>query len=261
MDSKTQGSRPRTKNPRPRPRTALTRTDPLEAKDRNARGQGPVAYAEFSKGGARKFENNEDKRKISPLRISPFSCPKLGEDQKKKSSRKLVRFSAQRTGQGHLRKCSQKKVFKNFFRAISKRRKQKRSSQIFREVSGAFLHNLKNEQIPTIVGTDANAHHAIWGFTDINPQGEDLLAYCVSADLNFCNVGNKPTFSTKTREEVLDLAIVNRCMWDLEVGWLVSNVLSFSDHMYSILGSRLKVESKNRLKCFEMFVTRAGTSM
>ena len=28
------------KNPRPRPRTALSRTDPLEAKDRNARGQG-----------------------------------------------------------------------------------------------------------------------------------------------------------------------------------------------------------------------------
>ena len=28
------------KNPRSRPRTAFTRTDPLEAKDRNARGQG-----------------------------------------------------------------------------------------------------------------------------------------------------------------------------------------------------------------------------
>ena len=30
------------KNPRPRPSTALPRTDPLEAKDRNARGQGQV---------------------------------------------------------------------------------------------------------------------------------------------------------------------------------------------------------------------------
>ena len=28
----------------------------------------------------------KNKRKISPLRISPFSCPKLGEDQKKKRS-------------------------------------------------------------------------------------------------------------------------------------------------------------------------------
>ena len=50
----------------------------------------------------------------------------------------------------------------------------------------------ENEQIPTIVGTDANAHHTIWGFSDINPRGEDLLAYCASAGLNFYNVGNKP---------------------------------------------------------------------
>ena len=43
MESRTQGSRPRPrtqKNLRPRPRTALPRTDPLEAKDGNARGQG-----------------------------------------------------------------------------------------------------------------------------------------------------------------------------------------------------------------------------
>ena len=53
VESRTQGSmpRPRTqKNPRPRPRTAFPRTDPLEAKDRNARGQGPRKQARvFSK--------------------------------------------------------------------------------------------------------------------------------------------------------------------------------------------------------------------
>ena len=114
------------KNSRPRPRTAFPRTDTLEAKDRNVRGQGQgprtLAQAFF----------------------------------KKKNS-------------------------KNFFQAISKRGKQKRSSQIFREVFGVFLHNLKNEQIHTIVGADANAHHTIWRSSDINLRGEDLLAYCVSA--------------------------------------------------------------------------------
>ena len=35
------------------------------------------------------------------------------------------------------------------------------------------------EQIPTILGTDANAHHTIWGSSDINPRGKDLLAYSV----------------------------------------------------------------------------------
>ena len=44
VESRTQGSRPRPrtqKNLRPRPRTAFPRTGTLEAKDRNARGQGP----------------------------------------------------------------------------------------------------------------------------------------------------------------------------------------------------------------------------
>ena len=104
-----------------------------------------------------------------------------------------------------------KKVFKIIFQAISNRRKQNRFSQIFREVSGAFLRNFKNEQIPTTVETDANAHHTIRGSSDINPRGKELLAYCVSADLDFCNVGNNPTFRTKTRDEVLDLTFVNRC--------------------------------------------------
>ena len=168
------------KNPRPRPKTALTRTDPLEAKDRSARGQG----------------------------------------QGPRTQRQVF---------------SKKKVFKTIFQAISKKGKQKRSSQIFREVSGVFLHNFEKEQIPTIVETDANAHHTIWGSAHINPRGEDLLAYCVSAVLNFCNVGNNPTFRTKTLEEVLLLTSVNRCAWDRIVGWHVSNVLSFSDHMYNIL--------------------------
>ena len=104
----------------------------------------------------------------------------------------------------------------------------------------------ENEQIPTIVGTDANAHHTIWGSSDINPRGEDLLAYCVSADLNFCNVGNKPTSRTNTREEVLDLTLVNRCARDRVVGWHVSNVPSFSDHMYIrfLVKSRIRKQAK-----------------
>ena len=89
---------------------------------------------------------------------------------------------------------SKKKVFKNFFQAISKRGQQKKSSQNFHEVFGIFVHNFKNEQIPTFLGTDANAHYIKWGSSEINLRGEDLLAYCASADLNFSTVDNKPTF-------------------------------------------------------------------
>ena len=76
----------------------------------------------------------------------------------------------------------------------------------------------ENEEIPTVVGTDANAHHTIWGSSDTNPREEDLLAYCANADLNFCNVRNKPTFRTKTREEVLDFTLVNWYAWNQVVG-------------------------------------------
>ena len=47
-------------NPRPRPRTAFPRTDPLEAKDRNARGQGqgPRTQPQVLKGLQKSFSSN-----------------------------------------------------------------------------------------------------------------------------------------------------------------------------------------------------------
>ena len=38
------------------------------------------------------------------------------------------------------------------------------------------------EQILTILKTDANARHTIWGSSDINPRGKDLLAYSAGAE-------------------------------------------------------------------------------
>ena len=40
-------------------------------------------------GGPENLNIIKTKRKIFPLRISPFSCPKLGDDQKKRSSLKI----------------------------------------------------------------------------------------------------------------------------------------------------------------------------
>ena len=70
VQSRTQGSRPRPrtqKNPRPRPRTAFPRTDTLEAKDRNARGQGPWTHAQVlskkKKKGLQKFFSGDLQKK------------------------------------------------------------------------------------------------------------------------------------------------------------------------------------------------------
>ena len=67
------------------------------------------SYARFLKGG-RGAENlgiMKTKRKVSPLRISPFFCPKLGEDQKKKKKKvtqirsvSVLKLSAQVTKAG-----------------------------------------------------------------------------------------------------------------------------------------------------------------
>ena len=103
-------------------------------------------------------------------------------------------------------------------------------------------------------------NHTIWGSSDINPRGEDMFTYCASADLNFCNVSNKPTFRTKMREEVLGLTLVNRCAWNRVVGWHVSDVPSFSDHMYirfqvkSRIQKQAKIFRNVRRKCWNKYV-------
>ena len=69
------------------------------------------------------------------------------------------------------------------------------------------------------------------------------------ADLKFCNVGNKPTFRTKTRKEILGLTLVNRCARDRVVGLHVSYVLSFLDHMY--IRYQVKSRIQNQAKMFQ----------
>ena len=55
------------KNPRPRPRTAFPRTDTLEAKDRNARGQGPRTQAQVlskKKRSSQKFFKRSPRKNV-----------------------------------------------------------------------------------------------------------------------------------------------------------------------------------------------------
>ena len=91
---------------------------------------------------------NSKRKAVNQRWIRGHKAPAQGQGHKKK-------IPGQE--QGHRRKCSPKKGLQKVFQAISKREKQKRSLQIFREVCDVFLHNFKNEQIPTIVETDAVA--------------------------------------------------------------------------------------------------------
>lgn len=95
-----------------------------------------------------------------------------------------------------------------------------------------IVESARTERVNLILGCDANAHHTLWGSTDINERGEYLFNFVITTNLNICNTGNTPTFVTANREEVLDVTFANES-GDLKVdNWRVSSENSFSDHRW-----------------------------
>lgn len=45
-----------------------------------------------------------------------------------------------------------------------------------------------------IIGCDSNAHHTLWGSTNINSRGECLLEFLNNSRLEILNMGSSPTF-------------------------------------------------------------------
>ncbi len=90
-----------------------------------------------------------------------------------------------------------------------------------------YCHQAK---LPLVIGMDANAHNVVWGSTDTNNRGEEMLDFIVSSDLQLLNKGNTPTFVTSRREEVLDISLANSEGASLIQNWHVSEDDSLSDH-------------------------------
>jgi hypothetical protein len=86
-----------------------------------------------------------------------------------------------------------------------------------------------------IVGCDANAHHIIWGSTDINPPAECLMEYLVSTNLNILNKGNEPTSVMSNRKKVIDLTLGTDKIGDLVTTWHIPDEISLSGHRYIVL--------------------------
>lgn len=84
--------------------------------------------------------------------------------------------------------------------------------------------------IPLILGGDANAHHTIWGSTDINTRGEDLLGFIASNNLEIMNKGTEPTFVNKIIKQVLDITLVSQEIQTRVHNWHVSPEITLSDH-------------------------------
>ena len=98
-----------------------------------------------------------------------------------------------------------------------------------KEVAALVQHGKqKNKQL--IIGCDANAHHTVWGRSNINVRGECLFQCLISHNVNICNQGNDPTFVTRIRQEVLDLTLCSAKLSGMIVNWHVSEEQSLSDH-------------------------------
>lgn len=93
----------------------------------------------------------------------------------------------------------------------------------------AYCNSLK---LPLVLSCDANAHHVLWGSTDVNQRGSALLEFLLLENLFVANQGSIPTFVTEVREEVLDLTICNSTAIAKLSDWKVSREESLSDHRH-----------------------------
>lgn len=65
----------------------------------------------------------------------------------------------------------------------------------------------REAKIELILGCDSNAHHTVWGSTNVNSRGKALSEYLSYTSLNILNKGNAPTFINRLRSEVIDITL------------------------------------------------------
>ncbi len=103
----------------------------------------------------------------------------------------------------------------------------------------SLVMHCENNETPLVVGCDSNAHHTLWGSTNVNERGELLLEYLMGTQLEIMNRGNTPTFINAIRQEVLDITLVTTDLQSRVEGWHVDPNASGSDHRYIMFDIRL----------------------
>lgn len=129
-----------------------------------------------------------------------------------------------------------------------------------------LIQHYQKAKIPYLIGCDANAHHTVWGSTDINDRGELILDFLLNENVKILNKGNRLPFINAIRAEVLDLTLSSANLADFIVGWHVSDELTTSDHMqirfdlsneYHLECRRLNKRLVNWVKYSEIVADRA----
>jgi hypothetical protein len=89
--------------------------------------------------------------------------------------------------------------------------------------------------IPFVIGCDANLHHVAWGNTDTNRRDAVLLEYIANSNLEIVSRVSELKFVTRVREQVIDITLKI-------VNWRVSKEVSLSDHR--IIRFRMSADPK-----------------
>ncbi|KAL6419172.1 hypothetical protein ACFW04_014049 [Cataglyphis niger] len=91
------------------------------------------------------------------------------------------------------------------------------------------------QELPLIMGCDANVHHKVWSNININDRGRRLLEYLVNV----------------LRREVLGLTLCSRNLIPKIVGWEISSEPSLSDHrqiVFKFVNVRLEAIYRRNLR-------------
>ena len=94
---------------------------------------------------------------------------------------------------------------------------------------------------------DANAHHVIWGSSDINVRGELLYDYVLSNNIYVCKKGNNSTFIIKNWSEVLHITLASSTLIEQLSSWRMLDEHSFSVHRYIEINIMDKCTSAKRI--------------
>ncbi|XP_029054193.1 uncharacterized protein LOC114881543 [Osmia bicornis bicornis] len=95
-----------------------------------------------------------------------------------------------------------------------------------------------------LIGCHANAHHIVWGSSNINRRGEALLEFLSTTDLEILNRGSSPTFVTSRRQEVLDITLGSKKVVQAIQDWRMDDEATLSDHR--LITFKLTTESDLR---------------
>ncbi len=93
-----------------------------------------------------------------------------------------------------------------------------------------LINHCKSNNVPLILGCDANAHHTVWGSTDVNEKGDSLFEFIMSSNLTVLNRGAEFTFYNTIREEILDVTLATMTFAHVIKDWKVTNEILLSDH-------------------------------